>query len=258
MNGRARAAIVTGASRGIGRATAVRPARDFGFVTVVARSSEDLASTAQAVRDAGAVALVVALDLEQPHAAAGTVERSVEAFGRVDALVTVAGAVSQADLFELDDEAWADSLALKFHSTRRLAIAAWPHLKATRGAIAITSGTSAVTPKAPFAAVGTINAAISALAKCFAERGQADGIRVNSVSPGPVMTDRRRSMLERYAARSGLDLAAAAAAFAKEAGIARYGAPEDIAEAFAWLVSPASAWVNGANLRIDGGEIKAV
>ncbi|MFX4967375.1 hypothetical protein ABTB98_19870, partial [Acinetobacter baumannii] len=82
----------------------------------------------------------------------------------------------------------------------------------------ITSGTSAITPKASLAAVGSINAAISALAKAFAERGKVDGIQVNTVLPGPVMTDRRRGMLQRYADAQGLTLDAAIETFAAESG----------------------------------------
>jgi 3-oxoacyl-[acyl-carrier protein] reductase len=96
------------------------------------------------------------------------------------------------------------------------------------------------------------------LAKVFAERGVMDGVQVNSVPPGPVMTDRRRSMLEKYAASTGLSFDAAIEAFARETGITRYGEPKDIAELIAFVVSPRAHWMTGATLRMDGGEIKAV
>jgi NAD(P)-dependent dehydrogenase (short-subunit alcohol dehydrogenase family) len=123
------------------------------------------------------------------------VDHALAGFGRIDALLNIAGAVPQIDLLEMTDAQWESGLALKLHGARRLTIAAWPALKEARGSVVLMSGNSALFPKAPYAAVGTINAAIVALAKAFADRGIADGIQVNSVLPGPVMTGRCRSYL---------------------------------------------------------------
>jgi len=81
---------------------------------------------------------------------------------------------------------------IKFHGARRLTLTAWPTLQARGGSVVLTSGTSAEAPKAAFAAVGAINVGIAALAKAFSERGVKEGVQVNSVLPGPVMTGRRR------------------------------------------------------------------
>ena len=155
----------------------------------------NLEQTAEAVRAAGAEALVIDADLPQPEAAQAVVDQTLAAFGRIDALLNIAGAVPQIDLFEMTDAQWEGGLALKLHGARRLTIAAWPALKAAKGSVVLMSGNSALFPKAPYAAVGTINAAIVALAKAFSDRGIADGVQVNSVLPGPVMTGRRRSYL---------------------------------------------------------------
>jgi NAD(P)-dependent dehydrogenase (short-subunit alcohol dehydrogenase family) len=122
----------------------------------------------------------------------------------------------------------------------------------------LISGNSAVFPKAPYAAVGTINAAITALAKAFADRGITDGVQVNSVQPGPVMTGRRRSYLEHWAPLHNMTVEEATEKFPREAGIARYGEPEDIAELIAFLVSPQARWMTGSSIRMDGGELKSV
>ncbi len=93
----------------------------------------------------------------------------------------------------------------------------------------------------------------SALAKAFSDRGIADGVQVNSVLPGPVMTGRRRSYLQHWAPLHGMTAEEAMAAFPQEAGIARYGEPEEIAELMAFLVSPGARWMTGSALRMDGG-----
>jgi 3-oxoacyl-[acyl-carrier protein] reductase len=251
-------AVVTGASQGIGQATAVRLARDFSALVLVARNRANLEETADLVRSAGSQGLVVDADLGQPPAAQAVIDKALSAFGRIDALLNIAGAVPQIDLFEMSEAQWEAGLALKLHGARRLTIAAWPTLKQAKGSVVFISGNSAVFPKAPYAAVGTINAAIVALAKAFADRGIEDGVQVNSVLPGPVMTGRRQSYLEHWAPLHGMSVAEAVAKFPKEAGIARYGAPEEIAELMAFLVSPGARWLTGAALRMDGGEVKSI
>ncbi len=251
-------AIVTGASQGIGQATAVRLARDFSGLVLVARNRANLEQTAQAVTEAGAEALVVDADLAQPEAAQAVVDQALAVFGRIDALLNIAGAVPQIDLFEMTDAQWEGGLALKLHGARRLTIAAWPSLKDARGSVVLMSGNSALFPKAPYAGVGTINAAIVALAKAFSDRGIADGVQVNSVLPGPVMTGRRRSYLQHWAPLHNMTVEEATARFPQEAGIARYGEPEEIAELMAFLVSPGARWMTGSTLRMDGGEVKSI
>ncbi len=251
-------AIVTGASQGIGRATAIRLAHDFSGMVLVARNRANLEETAQAVRARGAEALIIDADLAEPAAAQTVVDQALTAFGRIDALLNIAGAVPQIDLFDMTDKQWEGGLALKLHGARRLTIAAWPALKSAKGAVVLMSGNSALFPKAPYAAVGTINAAIVALAKAFSDRGIADGVQVNSVLPGPVMTGRRRSYLEHWAPLHDMTVEEATANFPKDAGIARYGEPEEIAELMAFLVSPGARWMTGSTLRMDGGEVKSV
>lgn len=251
-------AIVTGASQGIGQATAIRLARDFSALALVARNRANMERTAEAVRAAGAQALIIDIDLAQATAAKQVVEQTLDAFGRIDALLNIAGAVPQIDLFEMTDEQWESGLALKLHGARRLTIAAWPALKAAKGSVVLISGNSALFPKAPYAAVGTINAAIVALAKAFSDRGITDGVQVNSVLPGPVMTGRRRSYLQHWAPLHHMTVEEATAKFPQEAAIARYGEPEEIAELMAFLVSPGAKWMTGSVLRMDGGEVKSV
>ena len=251
-------AVVTGASQGIGRATAIRLARDFEVVVLTARQEDELKNTAAAVEAEGAEPLTYALDLRDPRSVETLVQGTLDRFGGIEALVNIAGAVPQIDLFEMTDEQWDDGMALKLHGARRLTIRAWDALKASQGAVVLTSGSAALDPKPGFAAVATINAAIIALAKAFAEQGIQDGVQVNSVVPGPVMTGRRRSFLDRWAPAHGMSLDEAMKQFPEKAGIARYGEPEEIAGLMAYLVSREARWLTGASIRMDGGEIKGI
>jgi len=248
-------AIVTGASQGIGRATAIRLAADFSRLVLVARDRSKLEETAAA---AGAEALIIDADLSHPAAARTVVARAIDTYGRIDALLNIAGAVPQIDLFDMTDEQWQQGLELKLHGARRLTLAAWAALKESHGAVVFMSGNSAQFPKAPYAAVGTINAAIVALAKAFSDRGITDGVQVNSVLPGPVMTGRRESYLKHWASIHNTSVEEATERFPREAGIARYGHPEEIAELMAFLVSPGARWLTGSQLRMDGGEVKSL
>lgn len=251
-------AIVTGASSGIGRATAARLARDFGHIVLVARGSKDLAAAAAEVRAAGAEALVVEQDLSVPSAADAVVGAALQAFGRIDALVNVAGAVPGVDVFEMTDAQWDSGMALKFHGARRLTLRAWDALKAARGAVVFISGNAAENPRPAQAAIAAINAATEAMAKSFAERGIVDGVQVNTVSPGAVLTGRRLAMLDKGAHARDIGLEEMKTRFVGSAGIERFGTPEEIADLMAFVVSPGARWMTGTVLRMDGGEIKSI
>jgi 3-oxoacyl-[acyl-carrier protein] reductase len=251
-------AIVTGASQGIGRATARRLARDFGAMVLVARDASGLEEAAAEVRGKGAKAMTKAVDLGDAEAARAVVDGTMQQYGRIDALLNIAGAVPQINLFDMTDAQWDGGLAVKFHGARRLTLQAWEALKASRGSVVFMSGTAALAPVPANAAVAAINAAITALAKAFAEQGIADGVQVNSISPGAVMTERRRAFFEQWAPAHGMSVDAAIAAFPARVGSSRLGTPEEIADLMAYLVSPAAKWMTGTAVRMDGGEIKGI
>jgi 3-oxoacyl-[acyl-carrier protein] reductase len=251
-------AIVTGASQGIGRATAIRLAQDFSGVVLVARSGAKLESTANDVKAHGAEPLVLDLDMSSTETPNTVVTKTLDRFGRIDALLNIAGAVPQIDVLEMTDQQWNAGMELKLHGARRLTIKAWDALKKSRGSVVLMSGNSALFPKSGYAAVGTINAAIVALAKALSDRGMKDGVQVNSVLPGPVMTGRRESYLEHWAPGHNVSVEEAGGRFLSEAGIERYGRPKEIADLMAYLVSPAARWMTGCAIRMDGGEVKSI
>jgi 3-oxoacyl-[acyl-carrier protein] reductase len=251
-------AIVTGASQGIGRATAIRLARDFSAVALAARNADELKEVANAVKSAGAEPLVLDLDLSKVEAGTTVVKTTLDRFGRIDALLNIAGAVPQIDLFEMTDDQWYAGMELKLHGARRLTLRAWEALKKSKGSVVFMSGSASLDPKPGFAAVAATNAAITALAKAFAEQGIQDGVQVNSIVPGAVMTERRRTFMRKWAPAHNMSVEEAMKEFPKEVGISRYGQPEEIAELLAFMVSPAAKWMTGTSVRMDGGEIKGI
>ncbi len=251
---RGKAALVSGASRGIGLAIARRLAAEGMRVLLVARSAAALEEAAAALPGAAGFAA----DLRRREAAAQAVGAAVGRFGRLDLLVNCAGATQRGDFLTLDDAAWEDGFALKFFGAVRLSRAAWPHLRTARGGIVNIAGVGGRQPGADFAIGGPVNAALMNLTKALADRGIAEGVRVNCINPGSIRTGRLTGRIRSLAAERGLDEAAAAEALAAQAGIARFGEPEEIAEAVAFLASDAASYIQGAILDVDGGWIRAV
>ncbi len=251
-------AIVTGASQGIGRSTSIRLARDFSSIVLAARNANALKEVADTVKSAGAEPLICDLDLSKIESAEALVKAALDRFGRIDALLNIAGAVAQIDLFEMTDEQWRAGMELKLHGARRVTILAWEALKESKGSVVFMSGSAALDPKPAFAAVAATNAAITALAKAFAEQGIKDGVQVNSIVPGAVMTGRRRSFMGKWAPAHNMSVEEAMKTFPEQVGISRYGRPEEVADLLAFMVSPSAKWLTGTSVRMDGGEIKGI
>lgn len=252
--------IVTGASRGIGAGVARVLARHGSNLVLVARDARALQGNACALTSANADIRVtcVAVDLRESVSVDAVIKHALSAHGRIDNVVTVAGAVKQGGILDLTDDEWTEGLGLKFFSALRLVRAAWPHLKAAQGGVVITAGAVGRTPSRSLAAVGTINAAIMALAKTFADQGQVDGIQVNAINPGPVNTSRRGTMISLWAANNHVTPDQAAAHFIGQARVTRLGEPEDIGQFVHFLLSPEGRWFHGSIVDLDGGETKGL
>lgn len=242
-------AIVTGASRGIGRAIALRLARSGASVVLTARDEAALDAVA---REIGPSAWT-ALDLRQADSAQRLVDFAIENFGRIDIVVNNAGATKRGEFLALTDEDWADGFALKFFGAMRLTRCAWPHLKAQSGSVVHIAGIGGRTPGREFAIGGSVNAALLSFTKALADLGIADGVQVNAINPGAVRTNR---LLRRLAGSA--DLADAERKFVEASGITRVGEPEDIAELVTYLASPAGRFIHGSLIDIDGGQTKTI
>jgi 3-oxoacyl-[acyl-carrier protein] reductase len=251
-------AIVSGASRGIGRAIALRLAQDGATLVLASRTAADLDKVASEIRAKGCRATCVPGDLREPNAPAAVVKAALEAHGAIDILVNNAGATKRGDFFQLTDADWADGFALKFMAEVRLTRAAWPHLKAGRGTVLNIIGSGGRTPGAEFAIGGSVNAACLSLTKALADIGIRDGVQVNAINPGRVKTERLKKMLEEEAAERGGDIEAATAEIIRQMSIVRLGEPEDVASLAAFMVSPQSRYMQGALIDLDGGQTKTI
>ena len=255
LNLSGKVAIVTGASRGIGRAIAQTLAAEGMTIAAAARSKDQLDDLAKSL---GTDCLVQVADLRETGAARSVVEATVARFGRIDLLVNNAGATKLGDFFELSDADWDDGFALKFFGAMRLSRAAWTHLAASKGCIVNIIGIGGRTGSAEFAIGGSVNAACRLLTKALADRGVKDGVRVNAINPGFIKTERLETRLKTFADENKIPLSQAETQMARATGVARFGEPSEVANAVTFLASPVSAYCHGSLLDIDGGQTRTL
>ena len=251
-------AIVTGSSRGIGRAIAIRLAREGAQVVLTGRDTAQLDSAAREIERAGGAAALIALDLRVPDAPRRLADFAVDKFKRIDIVVNNAGATKRGEFTQLTEEDWADGFALKFFGTIRLTRAAWPHLKATSGSVVIISGAGGRTPGAEFTIGGSVNAALLSFTKAMADTGIRDRVQVNAINPGSIRTDRFQKRLESIARERGIDLAAAERQIVAESKTTRIGETDDIAALVAFIAGPEGRFLQGALIDMDGGSTKTI
>lgn len=244
-------AIVTGASRGIGRAIAQVLASEGMNLVLVARSHEHLSETAATCKTE---CLAQPVDLCDPEVPKAVIAAALQKFGKIDLLVNNAGATKRGDFLELPDTDWNDGFALKFFGAVRMSRAAWKHLKDQKGSIINISGIGGRTGSAEFTIGGSVNAALLNLTKALADRGIIDGVRVNAINPSSILTDRLSARITKIAEEQGVDYAAASQQMSQKLGVSRFGKPEEIASMVAFLASPLSAYCQGSIIDIDGGK----
>ena len=242
--------VVSGGSRGIGRAIAAAFAGEGAQVVLAAVSEHNLARAAQAIAATGAPApLTVAGDLRTLEACEQVFARVREQFGRCDVLVNNAGATRAGGFLDLPDDAWQDGFALKYFACVRLSRLFWPMLIQAKGSVVNIVGGAARTPDSQFLIGGSVNAAVANFSKGLSKLGKRDGVNVNVIHPGMTETDRVADLLSQRAAASGKTIEELRAQALKDG----MGQPEDIAALALFLCTPQARHIQGTAIAVDGG-----
>jgi 7-alpha-hydroxysteroid dehydrogenase len=239
------AAVVTGAGRGIGAATAIALAQAGADVLISARSEDQLAKVAREIETAGRRALVVPADLNDLDAAAGLARAAAEAFGRLDIVVNNVGGALPRPFLATKPHHLADAFQFNVGIAHRLTQAAVPCLLAGRGqgvVINISSVMGRVAGRG-YLAYGTAKAALAHYTR-LAAADLAPRIRVNAIAVGSVATSALDIVLTDDELRERME---------RTTPLGRIGDPEDIAAAVLFLASPAGGYITGKIIEVDGG-----
>jgi 3-oxoacyl-[acyl-carrier protein] reductase len=251
-------AIITGGSRGIGRAIALRLAQDGARVVLCARGLDVLNEVVMEITSNGGAALPVAADLRLPSEPARLADSAVKAYGGIDIVVNNAGATKRGEFLQLSDDDWADGFALKFFGAVRLTRSAWPELKKRGGSVLNISGAGGRTPGPEFTIGGSVNAALLSFTKAMADVGIRDGVQVNAVNPGAIRTGRLQMRLASIVKEQQIDIEAAERRLVQESQVTRIGEPEDVANLVAFVVGSEGRFLQGSLIDLDGGSTKTI
>jgi NAD(P)-dependent dehydrogenase (short-subunit alcohol dehydrogenase family) len=244
-------AVITGAASGIGKAVALRLARDAAVreskpakLLLVDLNSVGLEQVAAGLHTTGAEVERVIADLDDEAAPARIVARAAELFGGLDVLISNAGIIKRASLLDLTVADYDRSFAVNVRATWLLGKAAHPHLARSRGSLVATASVSAHEPTPPLGAYSASKAALVMLVRQMACEWGPDGIRCNTVSPGSTHTGMTDARYSNPVLRAGA---------AERNPLRMVGSPEHQAAAIAFLASPEAAYITGADLVVDGG-----
>ncbi|MDZ7733562.1 MAG: SDR family NAD(P)-dependent oxidoreductase [Acidimicrobiia bacterium] len=240
-----RAAVVTGAAGGIGRATAQRLAAEGARVLCVDLDGDGATDTARAVRDDGGTAESTSCDVTDPAAATAAIGTAVDAFGGLDVLCNIAGIGFAVHTHDETDDGWRRTLDVNLSGTFYMCRAAVPHLLDREGVIVNTASTAGLMGQAYMAAYCASKHGVVGLTKALAIEYGRKGLRANAVCPGGTDT----GILSGFAPPEDANLKLMMRAMLLDGA----HPPEGIAALFAYVASPEATYVNGAAIAIDGG-----
>ena len=251
-------ALVTAASRGLGKAAARQLAREGAKVVICARSEALETAAAEIHTETGAEVLPIHADVTRQEDIDRLVQSTLDRFGQIDILIVNAGGPPPGNFLSFTPADWEAAVNLTLMSAVRLCYAVVPHmLERGSGSIVATQSYSVKQPIDNLILSNSLRMAVIGLMKTMANELGPKGIRVNSINPAWTWTERVEELMADRAARSGQSIEAEAAKVATDVPLGRMGTVEEYGKAIAWLASPAASFIHGHALMFDGGATKA-
>jgi 3-oxoacyl-[acyl-carrier protein] reductase len=253
-------AIVGGASKGLGRACAEVLAEEGMKVVMCSRSQADLDQAAQDVRSkTNADVLAFAGDLEKNETIKKLIAAAAQKYGRIDVLVSNSGGPPLAKSYEATEEQWATAVQRSLLFFARMSREALPHMRAQKSGRIINILASTVYQPIPNLALsGATRMGVVAFAKSLADEVGRDGILVNNIAPGSLLSERMLGNVTARARELGVSLEKMLEERAKETAVGRIGEPRELANLVAFLASGKSSYITGTTIRVDGGLVRSV
>ncbi|MCH8800342.1 MAG: SDR family oxidoreductase [Chloroflexi bacterium] len=253
-------AIIGGASKGLGRACAQVLAEEGAKVAICSRTSADLEKAADEIREStGAEVMTYAADLDKLESITGLISSTVEKFGGLDILVNNSGGPPLARAVDATEEQWETAVQRSLLFFGRMCRESIPHLKQRGGGRIINILASTVYNPIPNLALsGATRMGVIAYSKSLADEVGRDGILVNNVCPGSILSERMLSNVTSRAKELGISVEDGLANRAKETALGRVGEPEELANLVAFLASDKSSYITGTTILVDGGLVRSV
>lgn len=253
-------AIVSAGSEGLGRATALRLAREGARVVICSRHEEKLRAAAEAIHVAtGASVLTIPADVTRAEDIEGAVQRTVEELGPPAILINNTGGPPSGPVLSFSDQQWQAAFELIFFSALRFTRLVVPYMREAKwGRIVNLTSVTVKQPIDTLVLSNAARAAVVAFMKTLAGDVARDGITINSVGPAPIGTNRMIELVEAGARQRGISVEESRAAWTAAIPMGRIGRPEELADLVAFLCSENASFITGSFIPVDGGQTRAL